>query len=95
MAWYTDGYFNIWVNEDYNVDQVSGGHWSIASLGIVRVASVIERLRPAAGDCQLCNCIGEITVTQCNYSNAQTLLNKFSGYDTERVLLHVRFRVIT
>ena len=52
MAWYGGGYGMIWVNKDYNVDQVSGGHWFIASLGVV--ASAIERLQPAAGDCQWC-----------------------------------------
>ena len=52
MAWHREGHASMWVNKDYDVDQVSGGHWSIASLGVARVAPAIKRLRPAAGDCQ-------------------------------------------
>ena len=42
----------IWVNDGYNVDKVSVGHWSMAArLGVARVAAISngasERVTPA------------------------------------------------
>ena len=60
MAYHdTDDGYQIWVNDGYNVDKVSGGHWSmVARLGVARVAAIsnqsTERASDSSGDWQYC-----------------------------------------